>query len=126
MKTVTVSRKSWHYWLAERGCFWPEREGDLCHYIGAVLMGVTLMLSIAWLVIIAAFVAGDFIGWLAAVLAHGWVAPGFLAIVGLFALAFGVVHIGFRGARAVAENVEFVHDAYASLRDHICYRLEIK
>lgn len=53
MKTYTLKRNSWHYWLAKKGGLW-EHDTDICTYIRKVINGTIKMLAMC----VAAAVSG--------------------------------------------------------------------
>lgn len=126
MKTVVVNRMSWHYKLAEWGSFDSYSDQDLCTYTRTVMGGFLLMLIVGGLIGFASMAVGDFIGWVAAGFMNGFARPEFLAGMVLFVGVCAMMFFLLRGVLVTAEKSEFLSQAYTSLRDKVCYRLEVK
>ena len=54
MKTLNFSKNSWHYWVAEFGCFDNSVTDNLCGYIWQVIQGLFFL---TWLTFIVVFFA---------------------------------------------------------------------
>ena len=125
MKTVVVDRKSWHYRLTQI-LYWGE-PGDMCCYIHRVMWS---MLFVAGLITIGAGVvgsAGDALAWAVAGILHGFVRVEF----GLFFLVLLGSALAVWGCATVTvvtanHSPSFLRNAYSSLKDRVCYRLEIR
>lgn len=134
MKTVTINRNSWHFWLAGQWAFGANEASDFCTYLRWVALGATKVLFLAIIGIVSAalvgWVIGDFLGWLIAGLLHGFVEP-WVALVFLYFMLGGVLVGAFLGARAAAPVVAdhspaFLRNAYWILKDRVCYRVEVR
>lgn len=133
MKTAIINRNSWHFRL-QAFVFQLSDPYDFCNYVRRVIWSVAVMslLCIASIVfsVVVLYSAGDFIGWLAAGVFYGFVpiedGKGFAAVLLLMSVVALCLAIK-AGAPIIGEHrPDFIADAYRSLKDHVCYRLEIR
>ena len=138
MKTVTINRNAWHFRAQHQIFSLRGDPEDFCAYVRRVIWSVLVLALFAIAAIaggcIAVYSTGDFIGWLVAGIVYGFVriegGVGFAAAMtaGVLALfCVGISRLARTGGALLTEHKpEFLSDAYRSIKDRICYRLEIR
>lgn len=133
MKTVIINRNSWHF-RAQEFIFKFSSPGDFCSYVRRVLCGTFVIAVLGAVVMVVSGVmlysTGDFIGWLVSGVFYGFVEIGGgsgFAMLLTFASGGGLCLAVRASAPIIAEHrPDFIVDAYHSLKDRVCYRLEIR
>lgn len=139
MKTIQISKKSWHYRFLE----WTSNPYNfrdsvsICEYARTViinllvtLFGVTLLLAVAGFVF---FAAADTIAWLLAiVISGGYImpdGPGFMVtlILGIVIIFTMIVFIGKKSKQVIIEKLDtpFIQSAYESWKNKFCVKVKI-
>lgn len=132
MKPLKFSETSWHYRLARFGDSYQSRNlGDICGYTQAVFAGSVLFLMVVALVILAAFLVGDTLAWLVALIVQGWSEPSllagivlafFVAVLGVLICA-GICHLCNKQKPLLRDS--FVGSSYRSFKHRYCVPIEI-
>lgn len=135
MRTAEFRKTAWHYKLASFGGLYGDKT-DICEYLRAIMKGIVGGLAaVALILFIGGLIAwglGDFLGWVACLIFHGYVAPDDPALIAAVLLFSGAVLLLCWGAgkaiKATAREVEdtFIGDAYDSLKHRMCFRVRIK
>ncbi len=134
MKSYTLKRNSWHYWLAKNGGLW-EHNTDICTYIRKVIIGTIKMIAVC----IAAGASGAIavLGTvnLVSALFYGAQINGLGAIViavlvTMVLIFFAFVYVEKVQPRLNRKRVEkepgFVSLAYTKFKDKTCARIRIE
>lgn len=135
MKTVTISKDSWHLrfarYVTDDSDYEPE---DICSYL-RTLAGKTIGLALIAAVFLGfgggvIYVVADFIAWIAWMLILGaWDMPNGGAAFAVGALCFASLVGGWRFgeyATGAAPKPEFAIAAWESIHDKICCRVKVR
>jgi hypothetical protein len=136
MKEITISRKSWHYFLARFGDTYHRRDlSDICSYRQAVAIGGSFFTFVTSVCVGLTISTGDALAWVASGFMNGWliepnvIASAALGICMLAAIltAAGIIVLGmnfiYKLLRGNSPSV--LSQAYESWKDKYCVKVNI-
>jgi hypothetical protein len=149
MKTITLKKNSWHYWLAtEFGDAWKDDEKSFCSYMKEVMKGMLRLSCVIALLGAALFCTGDMLYYFYKV----WVAsrthatipraegPAVVAIIFYIMLIVGFVGVKLQtwkterrirkynarigGGEPLSDS--FLGNAIDTVRNKVCFKVTFK
>lgn|ERR1700682_5468384 len=155
MKDIHIKRNSWHYWVASNPGGWNTwRETDFCDYVRRVILGLFLLSLLLFAIILYLWFGYDWVVWAHSTIGHTahtdmpklarlFVTVSSVAVFvgGVIGIALGVEHLrsylierAYQRRQlkfqqpsfaAIPKEPSFLQHAYRSLKDKMCFRMNI-
>lgn len=145
MKKLKFKRNSWHHEIAILGGIDRYEEADdFCSYVRKFAAGSAIGLFFLVMSLSTICAVGDFLSWLAAMVAvHGYIEPTVFAFAVTFLIILCAVIGMMAGLHILGQKIRrknlamrqsgvyiepapiFISKAYRSVKDKICFRIEL-
>ncbi len=128
MREISIDRTSWHYWFASLGD--GANTSDFCAYCRSVFGGMMTCLFLAFVIAFLSAIAGSVLGWFLAGIMGSFTMPLDAALGGVALLSIAgivcAVYLPAKRLKAIAQENEFVHTAYTSMKEKICFKVRVR